>query len=106
MYNVSLFLISIIFSPLHVDQQEQEEDLSNNFDDLDCEIISAETRPEGHAHDRDHATNEDQQFRLFCRNSPCILVSQNLLSQLRARGQPRMANHVKKKEITKPIIRF
>lgn len=94
---VSSFVIGIIFSPRNIDQQEKEEEPSSSFDDLHREIISAERRPEGHAQYEDHATDENEQFCSFCRNSPCILVSRNLPSRLIARGQPRLTNHIKSK---------
>ena len=88
-------MIHVIFSSFHVVQQEHEEhEPPSNFDDLHREIISAETRPEGHSHTGD----KNQQLPCsFCRNTPCILQSQNLPSRLYAHGQPKLTNHSKRK---------
>lgn len=91
--SIHLFVIHVIFSSFLVVQQEhEEEEPPSNFDDLHCEIISAETRPEGHS----HTVDQNQQLSCtFCRNMPCILQSQNLPSRLHAHGQPKLTNHSK-----------
>ena len=38
---------------------------------------------------------------VYCRLSPCVLFSETLPSRLRAFGQPRMTNHVKRKGYSK-----
>lgn len=88
-------MIRDIFAYFLVVQQEHEEDEPpRNFDDLHREIISAETRPEGHSHTAD----ENQQPSCsFCRYTPCILQSQNLPSRLCAHGKPKLTNYSKRK---------
>ena len=34
---------------------------------------------------------------MYCRSAPCVLLSETLLARLRAFGQPRMTNHMKRK---------
>ena len=59
-----------------------------SFDDLQREVVSAESH---------HEEEFDDQRCIFCRNSPCILRSENLPDKLRASGPPRMTNHCKRK---------
>lgn len=59
--SIHLFVIHVIFSSFLVVQQEQEDEPPSNFDDLHCEIISAETRPKGHS----HTVDQNQQLAHF-----------------------------------------
>ena len=93
--SILILVIPITVPSVHVVQQEPEEDdPPSNFEDRHREIISAETRPEGHYQTPD----ESHQISCsYCRTAPCILQNENLPSRLRAYGQPKMTNHVKRK---------
>lgn len=59
-----------------------------SFDDLQREVVSAESH---------HEEELDDRRCIFCRNSPCILRSENLPDKLRASGPPRMTKQCKRK---------
>ena len=76
-----------------VDQdQTMAEEAPKEFNDLQQEIVSAENNG---IHSEQNVSHE--QFCTFCRNSPCILRSENLPARLRAHGPQRMTNHCKRK---------
>lgn len=58
------------------------------IDDLQRDVVAAQSNTE---------PSEDSQFCTYCRNSPCVILSDNIPSKLKAHGQPRMTNHSKRK---------
>ena len=56
------------------------------IDDLQQDVIAAQSNTE---------PSEDSQFCTYSGNSPCVILSDNIPSKLKAQGQPRMTNHSK-----------
>ena len=58
------------------------------INDLQRDVVAAQSNTD---------PSEDSQFCTYCRNSPCVILSDNIPSKLKAHGQPRMTNHSKRK---------
>ena len=67
---------------------EDEDSHADLIDDLQRNVVATQSHTE---------PSEDRQFCTYCRNSPCLILSENLPSKLKAQGQPRMTNHTKRK---------
>ena len=68
------------------------EDAPQTFHEHQVEVVASENS------DRQNENpSSDSAFCVYCRNAPCVVLSENLPSRLRAYGQPRMTNHVKRK---------
>ena len=64
-----------------------EEDTPHTFYEHQLDVVYAENS--------EHPPNSP--FFVYCRNAPCVVLSENLPARLRAYGQPRLTNHVKRK---------
>ena len=58
------------------------------IDDLQQDVIVAQSNTE---------PSEDSQFCTYSGSSPCVILSDNIPSKLKAQGQPRMTNHSKRR---------
>ena len=58
------------------------------IDDFQRDVVAAQSNTE---------PSEDGQFCTYCRNLPCVILSDNIPSKLKAHRQPRMTNHSKRK---------
>ena len=56
------------------------------INDLQCEVFASQSNMD---------PLEDSQLCSYCRNSPCVILSENLPSTLKAQGH--MTNHTKRK---------
>ena len=56
--------------------------------DLQRDVVAAQSNTD---------PSEDSQVCTYCRNSPCVILSDNIPSKLKAQGKPRMTNHSKSK---------
>ena len=56
------------------------------INDLQCEVFAFQSNMD---------PSEDSQFSSYCRNSPCVILSENLPSSLKAQGHT--TNHTKRK---------
>ena len=64
----------------------------SDFDSLQRQLISTESADPATSSSLDQTA-----FCLYCKSTPCVLSSANLPARLRASGQPRLTNHVKRK---------
>ena len=73
------------------------DDEPNNFNDLHCRSVAAQSKTK---------QPQESQFFTHSRNSPCLILSENLLSNLKAQGPPHMKNRKRKRNYKSVYIVF
>ena len=91
--SINILLLSLTVSE---ENEEAAENTAATCVELQRELIRHEIEQNPSNIDEAHAS-VTHGICNYCRSSPCVLSSQTLPARLRAFGQPRMTNHMKRK---------
>ena len=93
--------IIILLLSLTVSQENKAtENRAATCDKLQCELIRQEldtSETQNPLHIKEAHASVTREMCMYCRSAPCVLLSEILPARLRAFGQPRMTNHMKRK---------